>query len=431
MWRSLTVLPVVLVLALGVAGCGDETEATVTRPVPPVAAKPSAQPVSDAPPLGRRTIASGFQRAAGLVEEPGPRGRVLVLEQAGTARWLDGHGPAPGPPFLDLRQSVKLDEEQGLLGLAFLPGYRKDPRIAVHYNDLDGNTRVDLYRLHNGFVDPLSREPILAVEQPYGNHNGGEMVVGRDGQLYLGLGDGGSAYDPRQNGQNLDSLLGKVLRYDLRNDRAPRGAAAVTPSDETASASRWRIVAYGLRNPWRISFDKRTDDLWVADAGRDAAQEQTEEIDRLPASRIRDASPPTNFGWAAFEGVRDQPNRELNTTGPLAWPIASYTSRSGCAVTGGMVVRGPESVPASLRDRYLFGDFCSGRVWSIPADAKAPVALRNEGLRIPRQTSYLQDRRGRVLVSTLGGGVVQLLPARAARDDSAGRRHRVRGHRGD
>lgn len=438
MRRSWIALPALLAAAVGVAGCGGSEGVAAPepaeRPVPPAAARPSTQVASTAPALARETVARGFDRPTGLVREPGARGRTLVLEQRGTARWIDGNRPAAGVPFLDLRAMVRYEDEQGLLGLAFLPDYVRDPRVAVHYNDVDGHTRVVVFRLHDGFVDPLSANEILFVEQPYGNHNGGQMAVGPDGQLYVGLGDGGSAYDPRQNGQDLKSRLGKVLRYDLRVKRPEeiRPVAATTPSDDLEkaaeeaveiAAARWQVVAYGLRDPWRLAFDGGNGDLWIADAGRDAAQRQTQEIDRIPAGRVREPAPPANFGWAAFDGVRDQSNREITMTGPLSWPTASYVPARGCGVTGGLVVR-ERAAAESLRGRYVFGDACSGRIWSVPSggrarDARAddgsdagagPLEMRTELPRVRNQTAYVEDHTGRVLVSSAGGSIFALVP---------------------
>lgn len=383
----------VLAAVLILAGCGED-EDDPPRPVPPSAAGLSPQRVLSRPSLSRTVVARGFGRAVGLVQEPGPRGRVLVLEQTGAARWLDGDRPADGAPFLDLRGLVSTKDEQGLLGLVFVPGDDGAPggRVVVHSTDPDGATRVARYRVRDGRVDVASAEPLLQVDQPYANHNGGEPVLGPDGRLYLGLGDGGSAFDPRQKAQDRTSQLGKILS-----------------TDPTAAAPRWRQVAMGLRNPWRLHFDARTGALWVADAGRDSAEAQTEEINRIPADLLR-AEQPVNLGWAGFEGTRSQRNRRLAPDTELLWPIASYTQRDGCNVVGGPVVRAATAGEdlEVLRDRYVFGDTCSGIVWSIPADARPGVELRREGVRVRQGTSFLLDRRGRLLVSALDGTVSRL-----------------------
>jgi glucose/arabinose dehydrogenase len=398
--RAAMVLPVVVTAtaALALAGCGGDDDGAPPRPAPPVAAQLSPQRVTPRPTLRRIRVASGFARPTDLVRAPGARGRTLVLEQGGTARWLDGDRPAAGPPFLDLRGTIRVSEEQGLLGLAFYRERDGTRGVVVHSTDPEGESQVVAYRLRAGRVDPLTARRILRVEHPYANHNGGEIVTGPDGRVYLGMGDGGSAYDPRQKAQDLGSQLGKLLRWD-----------------PAARRPRWRIVALGLRNPWRLSFDARTGSLWVADAGRDSAEQQTEEVDRVPAAHLRGSGPPVNFGWSAYEGARVQSNRRLTPRTTLSWPIASYTQRDGCSVTGGVALRG-DAAPAAgvLRERYVFGDYCSGRIWSVPADARAGGEVRREGLRLTNQTSYLVDRDGRLLVSTHGGSVWELRDARPA-----------------
>lgn len=384
----------VLAAALVLGGCGSEDGAP-SRPVPPPVAGLSPQRVLATPTLRRTTVAAGFDRPSALVREPGRDGRVLVLEQRGTARWLGASGPAPGPPFLDLRGTISTTDEQGLLGLAFVagPGGAGTDRVVVHANDRDGSTVVTRYAVRDDRVDVASAEPLLRVEQPYANHNGGELVVGPDRRLYLGLGDGGSAFDPRQKAQDRESQLGKILR-----------------TDPTAARPRWEQAAIGVRNPWRLHFDD-TGALWVADAGRDSAEAQTEEINRIPAADLRRTQRPVNLGWSAYEGTRDQTNRRLaGDAGPLLWPVASYSQRDGCNAVGGMVLRG-DRVPV-LRDRYLFGDACSGLVWSIPADADPGVEVRREGVLVPELTAFVRDARGRLLASGLDGRIHRLVDAR-------------------
>ncbi|MFA4929359.1 MAG: PQQ-dependent sugar dehydrogenase [Patulibacter sp.] len=425
MRRALTALPVLA--AIVIAGCGgtstvaeEPTPAEPPRPTAPLNGRPSVRSDQGAQPLLRETVARGFVRPVAMLREPGDDGRVLVIEQAGIARWLDGDRPAAGVPFLDLRGHVEFKGEQGLLGAAFLPGYERDPRIAVHYTDADYRNRVVVYRIFDGVVDPFSGDDLLTVEQPYGNHNGGELRVGPDRRLYVGIGDGGSAYDPRQNGQNLESQLGKVLRYDLDTDPLP--PAALTGPDGTtdeldariaarteAANDRWQMVAYGLRDPWRLSFDKHSGDLWIADVGVDRAQRQTQEVNRIPAERLRKPKPPANFGWAGYDGVRDQSNRDLTVQGALSWPVASFVPKGGCGITGGVVVRRERS---PFDGRYLFGDQCSGQVWSVAVDGRLPLIMRNERVRVRNLTAFLAEDDGGVLVSSAGGGIFRVTPER-------------------
>ncbi len=228
MRRAWTALPVLV--AVAIAGCGETGASTEQdppeappRPTAPLHGRPSVQSDQGARPLVRTTVARGFVRPVAMLRDPNDPDRVLVVEQAGTARWLDGNRPAAGVPFMDLRSQVEFKDERGLLGAAFLPGYAHHPRIAVHYTDAKLHNRVVVYRVANGVVDPLSAQELLTIEQPYGNHNGGQLAIGPDDRLYVGIGDGGSAYDPRENGQNLDSPMGKVLRYDVYwNEIAPK-----------------------------------------------------------------------------------------------------------------------------------------------------------------------------------------------------------------
>lgn len=418
-----------MLVTVAIAGCGETGASTQQaapedppRPTAPLHGRPSVQSDQGAQPLLRTTVARGFVRPVAMLRDPADRDRLLVVEQSGTARWLDGGRPAAGVPFLDLRAQVEFKDERGLLGAAFLPDYDRDPRIAVHYTDADSRNRVAVYRVVDGVVDPLSAQELLAVEQPYGNHNGGQLAVGPDDRLYVGIGDGGSAYDPRENGQNLESLFGKVLRYDLSDGIEP--PAELTGPDGTtddldkriaarteATNGRWQMVGYGLRDPWRLTFDRATGDLWIADVGFDRAQRQTQEVDRISAERLRDPTPPANFGWAGFDGVRDQANRKLTVQGPLSWPEASFVPDGGCGITGGIVVR-REGSP--FDGRYLFGDQCSGRIWSVPTAGRAPRVMRNERVRVRNLTAMLAEDDGGFLVASGGGGIFRVTPARGA-----------------
>lgn len=414
-----------MVVAVAIAGCGEtgarteqDPPAAPPRPTAPLHGRPSVQSDQGAQPLVRTTVARGFVRPVAMLRDPNDPDRVLVVEQSGTARWLDGDRPAAGVPFMDLRPLVEFKDERGLLGAAFLPGYARHPRIAVHYTDAHLHNRVVVYRVANGVVDPLSAQELLTIEQPYGNHNGGQLAVGPDDRLYVGIGDGGSAYDPRENGQNLDSLMGKVLRYDVAKGIEP--PAALTGPDGTtddldkriaarteAGNGRWQAVGYGLRDPWRLTFDRKSGDLWVADMGLDRAQRQTQEANRISAARLHDPHPPANFGWAGFDGVRDQSNRKLTVEGPLSWPEASFVPDGGCGITGGIVVRRERS---PFDGRYLFGDQCSGQVWSVPTSGRAPLVMRNERVRVRNLTAMLAEDDGGVLVSSGGGGIFRVSP---------------------
>ena len=333
--------------------------------------------------LALETEATGLRAPTGVEFRPGDRERLYVLEQDGRVMVVERGKVAPRP-FLDLRDSVLSGGERGLLGLAFAPDHRRTGHLYVQYTNRKGDTRVVRYRAKGDRVDPDTGRDLLRVDQPYENHNGGRLAFGPDGRLYLGLGDGGSAFDPHQRGQDLRTRLGKLLRLDVRRPRA-----------------RWRTVAYGLRNPWRISFDRLTGDLWIGDVGQD----RVEEVDVLPA-RQRGL---VNFGWSAYEGRVRQAGRRLNRRGRLAWPVVTYGRRHGCSITGGFVYRG-RAIP-SLRGRYVYGDLCQGTVWSLRrAGRRADV--RQEPIRLPLVTSFAEDHDGELHAVSHDGKLVAIVPAR-------------------
>jgi len=296
----------------------------------------------------------------------------VVVEQGGDAVvFEDGH--RLGRPLLDLRGKVSTGSEQGLLGLAFAPRFPDDPRIVVNYTDPSGDTNVVSYRVSDWRADPSSAKRLLFVDQPYSNHNGGDVVFGPDGRLYIGMGDGGSAGDPGNRAQNPDVLLGKLLRMDIDHPRP-------------------QIYGLGLRNPWRFSFDRETGDLWIGDVGQGA----WEEIDHLPAG----APAGTNFGWNLYEG--DHEYNATSSAGPqFTNPVAEYSHELGCSVTGGFVYRGP-SIPA-LDGRYVYGDYCSGRLWSLAPGGKP----RRLALEVPGLTSFGEDPDGRVFAVSQSGKVLR------------------------
>lgn len=291
-----------------------------------------------------------------IVLVPGVEGesRLYVLEQAGRVRIIQG-GQLLEEPFLDLTDRVlSTGAEQGLLGLAFHPDYRSNGIFFVHYTGRpDGQTVVA--RLRRSADDPRRGDPttaevILTVPQPFPNHNGGSLLFGPDGYLYIALGDGGSAGDPGNRAQNLETLLGKILRIDVSQPGPYR-----IPSDNpfVSKPGRDEIWAYGLRNPWRISFDRRTGDLYIADVG----QQEREEVNFQPAA----SRGGENYGWKVFEGTRRYSAGNLPDA---VFPVAEYTHEGGnCAISGGYVYRG-RAIP-DLEGIYLYGDFCSGRIWGL------------------------------------------------------------------
>jgi glucose/arabinose dehydrogenase len=340
-----------------------------------------------------------FEAPVYVTAAPGQPKLLFVVEQAGIVRVLR-NGRTLRQPFLNLEPQVRYGGEQGLLSIAFDPGYAHNRRFYVYYVTNEGNIRVDLLRRkrkHSTRADPGSRRKVIEIPHPsFENHNGGQLQFGSDGFLYMGTGDGGSAGDPKGNAQNTRVLLGKLLRLDPRK----RGGYSTPGSNPFhGAAGRPEIYALGLRNPWRFSFDSKTDDLLIGDVGQDS----WEEIDRVGAGAARGA----NFGWDLFEGnhVFDG-----NGTAPAAYkpPIHEYASNGGnCSITGGYVVR--DAGPAALRGRYLYADLCKGEIRSLDPYAQNPSATDSStGLSLSTPSSFGEDGRGRVYAVSLDGGVFRI-----------------------
>ncbi len=345
-------------------------------------------------------VASGFEQPVHATHAGDGSGRLFVVERAGRIRGLDGGTPR-ARPFLDITDLVGSGYvEQGLLSVAFHPNYRANGLFFVDYTDKAGNTVVARYRVgaDPNVADRSSATTILTIDQPYQNHNGGQLAFGHDGYLYIGMGDGGSAGDPHHNGQSLATLLGKLLRIDV-NGGSPYAIPPDNPFRGTAGA-RPEIWALGLRNPWRFSFDRETGDLFIGDVGQDAR----EEVDLEPAG----SRGGRNYGWNTMEGSSCfRPASGCNRTG-LELPIAEYGHDRGCSITGGFRYRGAD-VPA-LRGGYFFADFCSGRIWGMASDAGrwTKTELLNSGLSI---TSFAEDERGELYVMELSNGTLYRLGA--------------------
>ena len=301
-------------------------------------------------------VVSGLSAPVEAVHAGDGSGRLFVVEQGGRIRLIKS-GSLQATPFLDLGSLTARDGERGLLGVAFHPRFASNRQLYVNYTRAaDGATVIARYEAsatNPDVVAPASAAILLTIPQPYANHNGGALKFGPDGYLYIAMGDGGAANDPEGRAQDAGSLLGKILRIDVDHG-APYG---IPPDNPYASGGgRREIFAVGVRNPWRISFDRATGDLWFGDVGQDAF----EEINRIaPASGAG-----ANFGWRVLEG-----NRCTGLSGPvtcvdssLKAPVLVYGREAGCSVTGGYVYRG-NAVPA-LYGRYLYGDFCTGRLWA-------------------------------------------------------------------
>jgi glucose/arabinose dehydrogenase len=313
---------------------------------------------------------------------------LYIAEKTGRVRAIRD-GQVDFEAVLDVSGKVSLGSEQGLLGLAFSPD---GEFLYVNYTDLNGDTRVIEYVMGDRNARAGSARQVLQVDQPYSNHNGGNLVFGPDGFLYIGLGDGGSGGDPHDNGQSLGTKLGKMLRIDPR----PSGGKAFgVPGDNPFRAQEGAdpaIWAYGLRNPWRYSFDRETGDLWVGDVGQNAR----EEIDFQPA----DSDGGENYGWNRLEGT------EPYTGSPpegVVRPVHDYPTGEGCAVTGGYVYRG--AAVENLYGAYLFGDFCAGFIRGIVLDGREVVQEREFDVQVSGLASFGEDQEGELYALSLGGSV--------------------------
>jgi glucose/arabinose dehydrogenase len=306
--------------------------------------------------------------------------RLYVVEQRGTIRVIERGRLRPGF-FLDVRGRVLAGGEQGLLGLAFDPRYGANRFIYVNYTDGSGDTRIVRYRTNGTRALPASARLLLRIDQPYGNHNGGGLAFGPDGLLYVGTGDGGSGGDPENRAQDPDSLLGKMLRLDVRR---PGSAPA--------------IVGFGLRNPWRYAFDRLTGDLYIGDVGQGAL----EEVSYTP----RTSPGLENYGWDVYEGSR---RFEQKGAGPgkLVFPVFEFGRDGGnCSVVGGHVYRGASR--RADRGRYVVGDYCSGAVWSFVVARGEATRVRRESFRISSLTSFGEDAAGELYATSHDGTVFRL-----------------------
>ncbi|MEW6154788.1 MAG: PQQ-dependent sugar dehydrogenase [Actinomycetota bacterium] len=364
------------------------------------------------PEVGRADVrlvrVADVQSPVAMAVRPGDDS-IYVAEKTGRVRRVvRGQTADPGgldsAAVLDLSGQVSTGSEQGLLGLAFSPD---GDRLYVNYTDRSGDTQVVEYAFRDGRADTSSRRVVLSVDQPFGNHNGGQVSFGPDGMLYVGLGDGGSGNDPGNRAQNLADLLGSVLRIDPR----PSGGAGYTVPPDNPFASgqdgaRPEIWMYGLRNPWRFSFDRQSGDLWIGDVGQNAVEEVNFLAGAAPAG--------TNFGWAQVEGSRRV--KGPNPPGAVL-PIHEYGHDQGCSVTGGHVYRGSR-VP-TLRGIYVFGDACSGTIWGLVQSGGEAVdhgvlvsgddaAVRAPGFSI---ASFGEDSAGELYVLNLAGSLLRFEPA--------------------
>jgi glucose/arabinose dehydrogenase len=318
--------------------------------------------------------------------------RLFVVEQPGRIRIVQD-GRLLAKPFLDITDRVGFGGERGLLSLAFDPDYAHSGRIYVNYTDRHGDTRIERYRVTSnpGVADPASAQRVLTIDQPYSNHNGGHLLFGPDSLLYVGMGDGGSANDPRGNGQNRNTLLGKILRIDVRRD----GAYTIPPGNPFEhGGGRPEIWATGVRNPWRLWIDPAERLLYVADVG----QNQWEEVDVAPLERAG-----LDYGWNVFEASHCLRGTGCDSSGHVT-PVLEYGHDAGCSITGGIVYRG-RAVPA-LAGQYLYADYCSGWIRGFRFEGGRASEPRTWFAdRVGSISSFGVDGRGEAYVLTLEGGV--------------------------
>jgi len=327
-----------------------------SSPQPPADNLPSVQTFPDPANYQWAPVITGLNSPVGITSAKDGSGRLFVIEQAGVIRILQ-NGQILPTPFLDIRNQVgSQGNEQGLLGLAFHPNYTQNGSFFIDYTDVNGNTVVSRLQVSadSNIADTTTESQLLYIRQPYENHNGGQIVFGPDGYLYIGTGDGGSAGDPEGNGQKLTTLLGKILRIDV-----DRGTPYAIPDDNPLANGGGlpEIWAWGLRNPWKFSFDRQTNDLYIGDVGQNQWEETNFWAAGSPAG--------VNYGWNFWEGLHPYAGSPSEDT-KFEFPIWEYGHNLGCSVTGGVVYRG--SLP-EWQGIYIYGDFCSGLVWGLLRDA--------------------------------------------------------------
>ncbi|MBW4437018.1 MAG: PQQ-dependent sugar dehydrogenase [Pleurocapsa minor GSE-CHR-MK-17-07R] len=352
-------------------------------------------------------VADGFVRPLLVTDARDGSGRMFVVEQGGRI-WVLQNGERLETPFIDLSARISPEAnqnfytERGLLGFAFSPDFAESGRVYLSFTGPDGSSVIERYLVsadNPNVVDVSTAQTLFTMQQPYANHNGGHLAFGPDGYLYVGFGDGGSQGDPQNNAQNLNVWLGKLLRLDVSSDEAGYTIPVDNPFaiDSDAAPEIW---AYGLRNPWRFSFDMTTGDLYIADVGGSSY----EEVNFQPA----DAAGGQNYGWKAWEGLHQ--TGMLPDPGNAVPPIAEYDHSQGISISGGYVYRG-ENFP-TLDGIYFYGDFGFGRLWgAMQMDDGTWVSEALTVLSGRSISSFGQDENGEVYVVDYNGAILRLIPA--------------------
>jgi hypothetical protein len=378
-------------LVLGVLACASATQ---PEPMPPP--PPPTGPTTPRLELVTQALSFPVDLTAPVNDT-----RLFVVEKAGRIRIIKD-GVVLATPFLDITAQVSSAGERGLLGLAFAPDYATSGRLVVNYTNTAGNTRISTFRVSTNadVADLASEQIILAVTQPFSNHNGGQVAFGPDGMLYIALGDGGSGGDPQNLAQNLNSLLGKLLRL-----RILANGSAEIPADNPHVGQpnrRGEIWSHGLRNPWRFSFDPANGDLYIADVG----QSTLEEVNAATATSGGGRG--LNFGWRIMEGTNCfNPSSGCNQAG-LTLPVVTYGRGDGCSITGGHVYRGTRVPP--LTGHYLYSDFCDGRVRSFRLQGGVATSLTQwPTLQVNGSvTSFGRDANGELYIMTSAGALYRI-----------------------
>lgn len=417
--RAAGVLAKAAILAFAVAACSGG-DALVQREMTPSASAGATAPGPSEPApaavasasasVGLKALAVepafpalAFRRPVHLTFPPDGTDRLFVTLQAGRIMVFENDEEvSKAQEFLDIRERVSdRGNEEGLLGLAFDPDYRRNGYFYVYYTAGDPRrsvvSRFSVSDEEPERADPASEMPILQVRQPFANHNGGQILFGPDGFLYIGLGDGGGRGDSAGNAQDPSTLLGAILRIDVGtlDSKGTYTVPADNPFAGSGGGARGEIWAYGLRNPWRFSFDRETGDLWAGDVGQD----RYEEVDII--------TPGANYGWNVMEATHCYRVSRGCDQANLAPPVIEYGSEDGCSITGGYVYRG--SLLPSLLGAYVYGDFCSGKIWALRHDGTRVtehMQIVDSGLSI---SSFGEDRLGEILVVSLDGGIYRLV----------------------
>lgn len=416
MMRAIGVVLAAGLVGLGLAGCGDDdggASGVTTTERPASEGEPPAGDSTTAPaaesPLDRieitATPVAQVDSPTALVVRPGSQ-TMYVAERAGRVRPVTVTGSGPdrtyqvGDPVLDISANVVADGERGLLDIEFSDD---GGTLYVHYSLApSGDARVAAYTMAGDAVDTGSYRELLAVEDPFPNHNGGEMEFGPDGYLYIALGDGGGGGDPEGNGQDTQALLGKILRIDPANPSGGQeyGIPADNPFAD-GEGGRPEVWLYGVRNPWRFSFDRANDDLWIGDVG----QNEWEEIDQLPAAAGGGRG--ANLGWNEMEATHPYEGGSNPDGGVL--PVFEYSHDEGCSVTGGVVYRG-SAIPG-LAGAYLFSDYCQGDVRALRVRDGQVTEERSFDAHVDQLVAFAEDADGEVYALSLLGGIYRLDPA--------------------